>query len=134
MYLNTYNYFKYFCYNKIVKSNKPLIIKSVKSAMHSLLTPLVLTIFKCIFHCFISRYFSFEVDQYTVYGKTFEGENFCGFRGFFANRESFPLKLFAVYSRHNGLDLMHRKSFPMNSVFCAHSRKFSPSKVLLYTV
>ena len=32
----------------MVKSNKPLIIKSVKSAMHSLLTPLVLTIFKCI--------------------------------------------------------------------------------------
>ena len=44
MYLNTYNYFKYFSYNKMVKSNKPLIIKSVKSAMHSLLTPLVLTI------------------------------------------------------------------------------------------
>ena len=56
--LNAYNYFKYICYNKIVKSNKPLIIKSVKSAMHSLLTPLVLTIFKCIFHCFISSYFS----------------------------------------------------------------------------
>ena len=53
MYLNTYNYFKYFSYNKMVKSNKPLIIKSVKSAMHSLLTPLVLTIFKYIFHCFI---------------------------------------------------------------------------------
>ena len=46
MYVNTYNYFKYFCYNRMVKSNKPLIIKSVKSAMHSLLTPLVLTIFK----------------------------------------------------------------------------------------
>ena len=34
----------------------------------------------------------------TVYGKTFEGENFCGFRGFLANRESFPLESFAVYS------------------------------------
>ena len=31
----------------------------------------------------------------TVYGKTFEGENFCGF---LANRESFPLESFAVYS------------------------------------
>ena len=31
----------------------------------------------------------------TVYGKTFEGENF---RGFVANRESFPLESFAVYS------------------------------------
>ena len=30
-----------------------------------------------------------------VYGKTFEGENF---RGFLANRESFPLESFAVYS------------------------------------
>ena len=63
MYLNTFNYFKYFCYNKMVKLNKPLIIKSVKSAMHSLLTSLVLTVFKCIFHCFISSYFSFEVDK-----------------------------------------------------------------------
>ena len=34
----------------------------------------------------------------TVYGKTFEGENFRGFRGFLANRESFPLESFAVYS------------------------------------
>ena len=34
----------------------------------------------------------------TVYGKTFEGENFRGFRGFVANRESFPLESFAVYS------------------------------------
>ena len=46
---------------------------------------------------------------YTVYGKTFEGENF---RGFLANRESFPV----------------------NGVFCAQPRKFSPSKVLPYTV
>ena len=34
--------------------------------------------------------------RYTVYGKTFEGENF---RGFLANRESFPLESFAVYSK-----------------------------------
>ena len=34
----------------------------------------------------------------TVYGKTFEGENFRGFRGFLANHESFPLESFAVYS------------------------------------
>ena len=42
-FLNTYNYFKYFCYNKMVISNEPLIIKSVRPAMHSLLTPLVHT-------------------------------------------------------------------------------------------
>ena len=51
----------------MVKSNKPLIIKSVKSAMHSLLTSVVLTIFKCIFHCFMNSYFFFDVD------KRFEG-------------------------------------------------------------
>ena len=34
----------------------------------------------------------------TVYGKTFEGENFRGFRGFLGNRKSFPLESFAVYS------------------------------------
>ena len=43
MYLNIYNYFKYFCYNKMVKANEPLIIKSVRSAMDSLSTPLVHT-------------------------------------------------------------------------------------------
>ena len=34
----------------------------------------------------------------TVYGKTFEWENFHGFRGFSANRKSFLLESFAVYS------------------------------------
>ena len=29
---------------------------------------------------------------------------------------------------------MHRESFPVNGVFCAQPRKFSPSKVLPYTV
>ena len=35
---------------------------------------------------------------------------------------------------HDGHGLMHCKSFPVNSVFCAKPRKFSHSKVLLYTV
>ena len=35
---------------------------------------------------------------------------------------------------HNGMDLMHRESFPVNSVFCPLPRKFSLSKVLSYTV
>ena len=35
---------------------------------------------------------------------------------------------------HNGMDLMHRENFPVNSVFCAQPRKFPPSKVLPYTV
>ena len=34
---------------------------------------------------------------------------------------------------HNGMGLMHRESFPVNGVFCAQPRKFSPSKVLPYT-
>ena len=41
MYLNIYNYFKYFCYNKMVKSNEFLIIKNVKSDMHRLSAPFV---------------------------------------------------------------------------------------------
>ena len=32
------------------------------------------------------------------------------------------------------MGLMHRESFPVNSVYCAQPRKFSPSKVLPYTV
>ena len=32
------------------------------------------------------------------------------------------------------MGLMHRESFPVNGVFCAQPRKFSPSKVLPYTV
>ena len=36
--------------------------------------------------------------RYTVYSKTFEWENFHDFRGFSADRKSFPLESFAVYS------------------------------------
>ena len=32
------------------------------------------------------------------------------------------------------MGLMHCESFPVNGVFCAQPQKFSPSKVLLYTV
>ena len=39
--------------------------------------------------------YNIGVPVYTVYGKTFEGENF---RGFLANHESFPLESLAVYS------------------------------------
>ena len=62
-----------------------------------------------------------------------EGENFCGFCIFLANRESFPLEslLCAV---HDGLGLMHHVCFTVNSVLCAQPQKFSPSKVLLHTV
>ena len=71
--------------------------------------------------------------RYTVYGKTFEGENFRGFLGFSANRKSFPFNHLPC-TVHNGMDLMHRENFPVNSAFCAQPRKFSSSKVLPYTV
>ena len=35
---------------------------------------------------------------------------------------------------HNGMSLMHRESVPVNGVFSAQPPKFSPSKVLPYTV
>jgi len=35
---------------------------------------------------------------------------------------------------HNDHGLMHRKSFPVKSVFCAQPRTFSHSKILPYTV
>ena len=52
---------------------------------------------------------------------------------FSANRENFPLESL-LCTVHNGMGLMHRKSFPVNGVFCAQPREFSPSKVLPYTV
>ena len=66
----------------------------------------------------------------TVYGKTFEGENF---RGFQPIAKVFPLN-HLLCTVHNAMGLMHRESFPVNGMFCAKPRKFSPSKVLPYTV
>ena len=43
----------------------------------------------------------------TVYGKTFEGENFCGF---LVNLESFSLN-HLLCTVHNDMGLMHRESF-----------------------
>ena len=47
---------------------------------------------------FRSLHYSHKILLTTVYGKTFEGENFHSFHGFSANRESFPLESFAVQS------------------------------------
>ena len=38
------------------------------------------------------------------------------------------------YTVHDGYSLLHRESFPVNSVLCAQPRKFSHSKVLPHTV
>ena len=76
-------------------------------------------------------YEAIQVDDatisYTVYGKTFEGENFRPIA------KVFPLN-HLLCTVHNGMGLMQRESFPVNGVFCAQPRKFSPSKVLPYTV
>ena len=45
----------------------------------------------------------------------------------------FPLNCLLCTVR-NGMGLVHRKSFPVNGMFCAQSRKFFPSKVLPYMV
>ena len=38
---------------------------------------------------------------YTIYGKTFEGENFCSFCRFLLNRESFPTNYGLVNWQHS---------------------------------
>ena len=47
---------------------------------------------------------------------------------FLANRESFPLNHLPC-TVHNGMGLIHRNSFQVNSVFCAQPRKFSPLEI-----
>ena len=84
---------------------------------------------RVIMVCFLARP-SNRMLTITVYGKTFEGENFRGFQPIV---KVFPLN-HLLCTVHNGMGLMHRESFPVNSVFCAQPRKFSPSKVLPYTV
>ena len=69
----------------------------------------------------------------TVYGKTFEWENFAVFVDVQPIAKVFPLN-YLLCTVHNGHGLMHRGSFPVKSVFCAQLRKFSHLKVLPYTV
>ena len=47
--------------------------------------------FVCVCVCAV------KLSSITVYGKTFEWENFCVFHGFSVDRESFPLESLAVY-------------------------------------
>ena len=67
----------------------------------------------------------------------FLGENFLWFLRFFSQSHKFSALTHLLCTVHDGLkslDLMHCKSFPVNSVFCAQPRKFSPSKHLPSTV
>ena len=66
-------------------------------------------------------------ESHTVYGKTFEGQNFRGFRGFLALPQKFSHVRFAYYW-HLFIILMKRCHLQLVP------RKFSPSKVLPYTV
>ena len=65
--------------------------------------------------------------------KLSRGKTFAVFTVFQPIAKVFPLNHLPC-TVHNGMDLMHRKNFPVNSAFCAQMRKFSPSKVLPYTV
>ena len=65
--------------------------------------------------------------------KLSRGKTFAVFTVFQPIAKVFPLNHLPC-TVHNGMGLMHRESFPVNSVFCAQPRKFSPSKVLPYTV
>ena len=49
------------------------------------------------------------------------------FSQLFSQLQSFPLN-HLLLTMHNGLGMMHRKSFSVNSVFCAQPQKLSPLK------
>ena len=75
-----------------------------------------------------------EVAHHIPYtAKLSRGKTFAVFTVFQPIAKVFPLNHLPC-TVHNGMDLMYRKNFPVNSAFCAQPRKFSPSKVLPYTV
>ena len=49
-----------------------------------------------LFMCIMIFSLDYHIIPYTA--KLLRGENFCGFHGFLANCESFPLESLAVYS------------------------------------
>ena len=61
------------------------------------------------------------------------GKTFAVFAVYQPITKVFPLN-HLLRTVNDGRGLMHRKSFPVNIVFCAQLQKFSNSKVLLYTV
>ena len=75
--------------------------------------------------------FILHILPYTA--KLSRGKTFAVFTVFQPIAKVFPLNHLPC-TVHNGMGLMHRESFPVNSVFCAQPRKFSPSKVLPYTI
>ena len=87
--------------------------------------------------CFVSKNTASLPYIYIIYipytAKLSRGKTFAVFTVFWPIAKVFPLNHLPC-TVHNGMGLMHRKNFPVNSVFCAQPRKFSPSKVLPYTV
>ena len=67
---------------------------------------------------------------HTVYGKAFEGENFCGFRGYSLNHKSFPTNhglipwVMALSIGNISLQACCHESFQQITVF--HSKKVFP--------
>ena len=55
--------------------------------------------------------------------KLSSGKTFAVFAGFQPIAKVFPLN-YLLCTVHEGHGLMHRESFPVNSVFCARLRKF----------
>ena len=73
--------------------------------------------------------------RYTIpyMAKFLSGKTFTFFVVFQSIAKVFPSN-HLLCTVHDGHDLMHHKSFPVNSVCCAQPQKFSHSKVLRYTV
>ena len=63
----------------------------------------------------------------TVYGKSFEGKNFRGFRGFLAIRECFPAICFCVNGGSYGR-MDKTRSFSSERRFCPVTAKVFPLK------
>ena len=86
------------------------------------------------FQCLVTRSQNLLNKNYIPYtAKLSSGKTFAVFAVFQLIAKVFPLN-HLLCTVHDGHSLMHRKSFPVNSVFCAQPQKFSHSKVLLYIV
>ena len=87
--------YKKFLNSKISKSNTLFFFHLLTNTKEAITISIKQYDFKLYFDDILD---DFGIKVSTVYGKTLEGENFHGFHGFLANRESFPLESFAVYS------------------------------------
>ena len=89
----------------------------------------------------LPHYFNYtcqNIEQYalcnTAWQETFEGENFCKFRGFVAIHESFLCKIGGVVSFGGDTSEQSAKLFSVKILFSTNSREFSLLKVSRYRV